>query len=436
MRTPGIYQEPSIVPPSRALRTGVPAFIGLAATGPVASAGAFRRWRRLLELLALGETEELDRIRAELRLADWPGAEPRIAGGEWPAFEDAVRVETAAAFRDRFGPAIPGGFVAEAVRAFFANGGTRCYVLRVPPGADGSDALSQPRQAPSALRAALDALDELLDVDLVCAPDLARPGMARELALDLGRTVAEHCERRRMIALLDALPNGSPLAQAAVFRARNAALYHPWVRPTPGPDGDPGFVPPCGHVAGVIARTDARVGVHRAPANETLAGVVDVAARIDDAEQGPLNAAGVNVIRPFPGRGVRVWGARTLADPVSDRAWISLPVRRMFLTAARWMELCLEEALFEPAGPDLWTRIEIRLSDYFGELFRLGALRGATPEEAFFVRCDEATNPAAERNAGRVTVMVGLAPASPNEFVVVHLIREADGVTITGPSPG
>jgi phage tail sheath protein FI len=281
----------------------------------------------------------------------------------------------------------------------------------------------------------LDALDVLDVVDLVCAPDIAAAGLRPgEHAVDLARDIVDRCDLRgRRIAVLDSIPSMGPVAYANALRSDNAALYHPWLRPSPGPDGDPGFVPPCGHVAGVIAATDARIGVHKAPANEALNGVLDLAAAPGPADQAEMNDAGVNLIRAFPGRGIRVWGARTLSP---ETAWTYLPVRRQFLTAARWVEHAFGEPLFEPAGPDLWARIELALTEYFAGLFRRGALKGATPEEAFFVRCDAETNPPSERDAGRVVAKVGLAPAAPSEFVVVHITRDADGVSIAGPSPG
>lgn len=430
MRSPGVYKEEVLQPPPRATRTGVPAFVGLAATGPVALADTFVRWRRLRELLEAGDSLSSDdralrdALRLRVRLGDWAGAEDAIADGDWATFTDALRVESFAEFRDRFGPAVAGGFLSEAVRAFFGSGGGRCYVLRLAPGAPST----------SALRSALGALELLDEVDLVCAPDIARPIVPRAEAIELEREIVDRCDRGgRRFAVLDSLPSGDPVAQADALRSANAALYHPWVRPTPGPDGDPGFVPPCGHVAGVIARTDARVGVHKAPANEPLAMVLDLQASVDAAAQAEMNAAGVNVIRAFPGRGIRVWGARTLS---TDGAWTYVPVRRLFLTAARWIEREFDEPLFEPADRALRARVELRLTQYFDDLFRRGALKGATREEAYYVRCDEETNPPSEQDAGRVVAEIGLAPASPSEFVVLQITRDATGVSIAGPSLG
>jgi phage tail sheath protein FI len=153
---------------------------------------------------------------------------------------------------------------------------------------------------------------------------------------------------------------------------------------------------------------------------------------LTDALQAALNPIGVNAIRAFPGRGIRVWGARTLS---SQAAWTYVSVRRIFLTAIRWIERNLGGVAFEPNDPQLWNRIGRELRVYFTALFRAGALQGRTPAEAFYVKCDAETNPPEVREAGRVVTEIGLAPASPNEFVVVRIIHGVGGVgaTLSGP---
>jgi phage tail sheath protein FI len=200
-------------------------------------------------------------------------------------------------------------------------------------------------------------------------------------------------------------------------------------------DGTSALAPPCGFVAGVFASTDARVGVHKAPANVALAGVADVADAISAADQAQLNAPDprtgarpINCIRAFPGRGIRIWGARTLAD---DPAWRYISVRRIFLTAARWIERNLDGLSFEGNDARLWATIRLQLNVYLNGLYRAGALRGATPAEAFYVRCDASTNPPEVRAAGQVVTEIGLAAAVPNEFVVVQIVHDAGGVAVT-----
>jgi len=178
----------------------------------------------------------------------------------------------------------------------------------------------------------------------------------------------------------------------------------------------------------VYARSDQRIGVHKAPANEVLEGVLDLEAGVTDADQGRLNPVGVNCLRAFPGRGIRIWGARTLSN---DSAWTYVNVRRLFLTAGRWIERNMTGVVFEPHDQRLWARIVRELTAYFNDLFQRGALKGQTVQEAFYVKCNAETNPPEVRDAGMVVTEIGLAPTVPGEFVVVRIIHGASGVTIT-----
>ncbi len=372
--TPGVYREDVFLAPAAELRTGVPAFLGQAETGAV-------------------------NTPHELTL--------------WPQFGE------------EFGAPLSDGYLAYAVRGFFENGGQLCYVVRL-------DNALPPEEA---LRQGLAALEPLDTVDLVCAPDImTNPAQAPALQQE----VLDHCDKAgERFAILDSVPDANPdevLAQRQALRGTNGALYYPWIRVLDGPASTDGFTPPCGHVAGVYARSDRRVGVHKAPANEVLEGVLDLEINLTDAQQGLLNPQGVNCLRAFPGRGIRVWGARTLSG---DSIWTYINVRRLFLTAGRWIERNMADAVFEPNEPRLWARISRELSAYFNDLFKRGALKGRTPQEAFYIKCDAETNPPEVREAGMVVTEIGLAPAVPNEFVVVRIVHGASGVTIAGPTrPG
>jgi phage tail sheath protein FI len=190
------------------------------------------------------------------------------------------------------------------------------------------------------------------------------------------------------------------------------------------------LVPPSGHVAGIYARTDATRGVHKAPANEVIEGVLRLERNITNADQDYLNPKRVNCLRSFPGRGIRVWGARTLG--LYD-AWTYVNVRRVFLTAVRWINWHMGAVVFEPNDAKLWARIERDLNTYFIEQYRKGALKGRSPQESFYVKCNAETNPPELRESGQVITEIGLAPANPYEFVVVRLIHGASGVSISGP---
>jgi phage tail sheath protein FI len=178
-------------------------------------------------------------------------------------------------------------------------------------------------------------------------------------------------------------------------------------------------------LAGIYARTDATRGVHKAPANEPIRGALNVTYRVTHAEQGPLNEAGVNCIRFFPSQGIRVWGARTLADASSE--WRYINVRRLFAMIEESIAQGTRWVVFEPNAVPLWKAIRRDVSAFLTLVWRDGALTGATPEEAFFVQCDDETNPAEVIDAGRLVVLVGIAPAKPAEFIIFRIGQYAGG---------
>jgi phage tail sheath protein FI len=187
-------------------------------------------------------------------------------------------------------------------------------------------------------------------------------------------------------------------------------------------------VSPSGHVAGIWARSDATRGVHKAPANEVIRGAVNVTQRLTREEQGVLNPAGVNCIRYFPREGIRIWGARTLADASSE--WRYLNVRRLFnmieesiAEATRWI-------VFEPNDRQLWKSIRRDVGAFLTRVWLDGALMGRTASEAFFVKCDEETNPPEIIDAGQVVAVIGIAPVKPAEFVVFQISQSAAGAEI------
>lgn len=318
-----------------------------------------------------------------------------------------------------------------AVRGFFTCGGQRCHLIPVPAGAP-----------ELALAAALERSDEAEDADLVIAPELAAThrfdvqGGAQLLASQ-HRRLLEHCDRRGRFALLDAPMRVQLRPEEYVAAVEdhakklvgapgsgNAALYFPWLRPL---QGGAGFVPPSGHVAGVFASTDAARGVHKAPANEPLRGVVDLELWADPASQaGPL--AAVNCICPFAGRGMRIWGAHTLSEQPALR---HVGVRRLMLTLGRWLERQHDEFNFEPNDPGLWSRVLRALHSELGALYRRGAFFGQTPQDAYYVRCDEETNPPELRAAGIVCAEIGVAPVMPRNFIVLRLSYTTQGITVT-----
>ncbi len=392
-RAPGVYPREVFLTPPPGLRTAVPVFLGFVrADDPVAAA-----------------------------LLDTPQALTA-----WPQFSGLFGLPFAAT----------DSYLPRAVAGFFDNGGRLCYVLLT--------ALDATPDPVAACNRALDIIAPLDTIDLVCAPDIMRPAQPGTSVDDaevraMQAAVLAHCDNQGdRFAILDASATVTSvddvLQQRAGLEGTNGALYYPWIVIRDQATSAIVAVPPCGHVAGIYARSDERIGVHKAPANEVIEGVLDLKGALNNDDQARLNPVGVNCLRAFPGRGIRVWGARTLS---AESAWTYVNVRRLFLTAGRWIEQSMANVVFEPNDLRLWTRINRELTVYFTDLFRAGALQGSTPQEAFYVKCDAETNPPEVRDAGEVVVEVGLAPTRPAEFVVLRIIRRASGITITGPiGPG
>ncbi len=183
-------------------------------------------------------------------------------------------------------------------------------------------------------------------------------------------------------------------------------------------------MPPSGSIAGLWGRNDDARGVHKAPANEVVRGAIDVQVNITKNEHDLLNPVGVNVIRSFPGRGIRVWGARTLS---SDPSWRYLNVRRLFNFIEESILIGTQWVVFEPNDLDLWQRISRTIRGFLLTQWREGALFGATPDEAFYVKCDAETNPPELVDGGQVTVEIGIAPVKPAEFVVFKIAQLSSG---------
>jgi hypothetical protein len=177
-------------------------------------------------------------------------------------------------------------------------------------------------------------------------------------------------------------------------------------------------------MAGIWARNDSQRGVHKAPANEVVAGAIGLQYQTTHNEQAILNPAGINVIRSFPGRGIRVWGARTIS---SDPSWRYLNVRRLFNYIEESLLLGTQWAVFEPNDMDLWERIKRDISAFLIRTWRDGALFGNTAAEAFYVKCDAENNPPETRDVGQLIVEVGIAPVKPAEFVIIRLSQWQSG---------
>jgi len=282
-------------------------------------------------------------------------------------------------------------------------------------------------------------LEAITDITMLSVPDLMSAYQRGLIDLEGVQAVQlamiSHCELMGdRLAILDPPPglNAQQIKEWRVdkvgYDSKQAALYWPWVKVFDPVSGSNQFVPPSGHMAGIWARSDATRGVHKAPANEVVRGAITLEINITSREHDMLNPHGINAIRAFPGRGIRVWGARTLS---SDPAWRYINVRRLFnyleesiLNGTQWV-------VFEPNDFDLWQRIRRTISAFLVRQWRDGALFGQTADEAFYVMCNSETNPAENIDAGLVTCEIGIAPVKPAEFVVFRLAQYSGGAALT-----
>ncbi|MEZ4434203.1 MAG: phage tail sheath subtilisin-like domain-containing protein [bacterium] len=354
------------------------------------------------------------------------GAVPEAGDGE------PVLVEGWSKYRDRFGTVDASASAAVrafylAVRGFFENGGGLCRIVPVAE-----------KVTAARLTAALTRLADDDDTSLVVAPGVVDPA--------LQALIIEHCGTLGdRFAILDAPEPESLNATAATDAALahavalqqaaptdNAALYAPWLKVVAF--GKTAYVPPSGHVAGLYARVDAALGHHHAPANQVIEDVVDLRFDVDRPnlerlippltldDAGRLAAPSVNIVRALPGRGLRVWGARTLS---TDPTWRHVPVRRLTLDLERWMTRRLEVMVFEVNDTLLRHRVTRELGSHLDTLYQKGALVGPISELSWFVQCDERNNPPDVRQAGMLIADVGITPAVPGEYITLRLITRS-----------
>jgi len=277
----------------------------------------------------------------------------------------------------------------------------------------------------------LAAVDE---ITMVVMPDIM--GLASEDGDDVqirdlqGKMIA-HCENMGdRMAILDCPPDMLPQEilewrmNTAGYDSKFAALYYPWIEVQNPLTNQPMMIPPSGHVAGLWCRTDGTRGVHKAPANEVVMGANGLGFQITGAEQGGLNKVGINCIRAFPGRGIRVWGARTLS---SDPEWRYINVRRLFNFVSESIMEGTQWSVFEPNDEKLWIQLRIAATNFLTRVWSDGALFGSTPSQAFYVKCDSETNPPEVIEAGQVICEIGIAPVKPAEFVIFRLSQFSGG---------
>jgi uncharacterized protein len=339
--------------------------------------------------------------------------------------DQALRLRSFTDYQREYGGLDPGSVLGYAIRHFYDNGGRDAYVLRIA-GAD--DAITSPAEAAfqtalAALFAVGGAADRIELFNIICVPGLV-DGPTIQI-------MQQHARARRAFLIVDCAETETvttaldSLVDRIGADAANSALYFPWIEaPDPLQHNALRAFPPCGFVAGIFARTDAARGVWKAPAGTeaVVVGATGLALLVDDAENGELAPHAINCVRSFPGRGTCVFGARTLAGD-NDRGseWKYVPVRRMALFLEESLLRGTRWAVFEPNDERLWAQLRLSTGAFMHGLFRQGAFQGATPTQAWFVKCDAATTTQADIDRGVVNIVVGFAPLKPAEFVILRL---------------
>ena len=335
-------------------------------------------------------------------------------------------------FTQAFGGLDGRSFLGYAVSQYFANGGSQAYVIRVPSAQDGTALIpaASSNSSPGAFETAIrpgsavgvDLLENVDIFNMLCVPGEANPATLQSLASFCGDHRAMLIADCDQDSTFQSASSGPPTLQSS---QANAAYYFPWiVAPDPLRNNLPGVFPPCGFAAGIWARTDGNRGVWTEPAglDAGLVGASGVSVTLSDREIGVLNPLGVNCIRELRGIGTVLWGGRTLAG--NDQAgseWKFISVRRLALFIEESLDRGLKWTVFEPNDESLWSKVRLTVGAFLEGLFRQGAFQGQTSQEAFFVKCGRDTMTQNDIDQGNLVVVIGIAPITPAEFVILRI---------------
>ena len=267
-------------------------------------------------------------------------------------------------------------------------------------------------------RTALQAFQENSSVSIMAIPGVTMP--------EVQSALIAFCENKKScFAILDIPMELTKTNDVANFRdmydSTYAAMYHPWLQMYDAGAKRPAYFPPSGAMAGIYARSDNERGVHKAPANEVVRGCTGLSCSYNNGEQDILNPMGVNLIRAFPGRGIRVWGARTIS---SNGLWKYVNVRRLFIYVEESIKASTNWVVFEPNSETLWSRVTRTIETFLATCWRDGALAGSSPDQAFFVECGPTTMTQDDIDNGRLICQIGIAPVKPAEFVIFRITQK------------
>jgi phage tail sheath protein FI len=289
-----------------------------------------------------------------------------------------------------------GKYMPYAVEGFFGNGGKRCFVCSVND-SDYAGALAKL---------------EAVDASIIYSPNA-------QAVAGLADALISHCERlRNRFAILDSIKGQDPSSVSKPADSSFAALYYPWIYVKEAVTGRLCLVPMGGHVAGIYARTDIEVGVQKAPANQLVNGAVGIEVPMKSYQQDSLVPQGINSIRYFAGRGLLLWGARTLSSDPTTR-YVS--VCRLMIYLEQSIKKGTAWVVFEPNNETTWAKIKAAIESFLTETWRAGMLFGAKQQEAYFVNCDRTTMNQNDIVNGRINVLIGVAILKPAEFIIFRI---------------
>jgi phage tail sheath protein FI len=292
-----------------------------------------------------------------------------------------------------------GKYLPYAVEGFFLNGGQRCYGCKVV-NSDYASAIAN--------------IEKVDEVSIVYSPNA-------QAVAGLADALISHCERlRKRFVIFDSLKGQDPSSVTKPHESSFAALYYPWINIKEATTGRLCLVPPGGHIAGIYARVDIEQGVHKAPANQVVKGAVGTEFSGNQNLLEPLNSQGINTIRSFPDRGIRVWGARTLSSDLETRY---VNVRRLLIYLEQSITKGTAWATFELNNQATWTKVKSAIENFLTQAWTAGMILGATQQEAYFVKCDRSMMTQNDIDNGRLIVLIGVAPVKPAEFIIFRIAQ-------------
>ncbi|MBO1923371.1 phage tail sheath subtilisin-like domain-containing protein [Thiomicrorhabdus sp. 6S3-12] len=322
-------------------------------------------------------------------------------------------------------------YLAPAVCSFFKNGGQACYIVNV---ADQSDSSLIGFDSTDGSASGLQSLKAVDEISTLCIPGAT--------SLNVQLAMITHCESQDdRFCILDsqeaAILNDIQQQRTLLHSDRGfAGLYYPWIEVAVEKQSATGelqlenrFIPPSGAIAGIYALNDLQRGVHKAPANMAIRDAIGLERNISQSEQSLLNPQGINCIRLIDSQGIRVWGARTLADTSDELKYV--PVRRLLLFLQESIQKSIQWSVFEPNDEPLWANIRLSVENFLLQNWRDGAFQGSRPDEAFFVRCDRSGMTPEQIRAGIMIVTIGIAAIKPAEFIVFRIAQKTGDADIT-----